>query len=732
MRCCKVRNNSCPEPAAAGEGYLEMKKNIYAVLFFIFLAFLFLPKIFLMTHLPITPGLGGSDITDLNFPYRHLLAQSLKDFKIPVWSDLIWCGYPLHAEGQGGFFYPFNLLIFLIFQSNIGFNLSIILNFILCCFFSFLFFKEVGIKKQTAVFSAAIFSFSGFFFCHIQHLNMLNTVIWFPLIFYFAEKFLNTGDFKNIAAAGIAFGVQILAGFPQFAYYTAVFTFFYLIFAENSLSLIKRFSAFGLFILIGLGLAAVQWMPTLELVEFTSRKAGFSKEPARWWWAYNFSDLITWLSPFKYGAPFDNSFNKPHSIFVENSFYMGKIALLFGFLGFVLKFRKHKFFAFTVILTFIIALSSSLKITPLLDKIPGFEQFRLHQRTLVFAVFSLSLFWGVIIDKWFRKNGLKILLFVLIIFELFYFAKNQNAFYKRSDWMDAPQTVDFLENDKSSYRVWTINSYDKAVMSVAGFSGDLTPYCNYRNLLQPNSNILWNIPAIEGHGGLRPKRFYEIWDVMMKKGIGFETLRFIGLAGGKYVLTSYDLSIPELLLKKDFYFYKNLPTIKIYENKLFSREGKVFFINNAVILPGDKIIEQLFRRKFNPAGTVILEEIPLKNRYTGQGTAILKKHSEVEIVIETNSDNGGFLVLMDTFYPGWRAFIDGRETKIYKANYIFRAIETTPGRHTVKFVYRPFYFIVGKTVSMATIFCLILFLIFTIIKRYNTTTRFTQDFHKKK
>ena len=137
-----------------------MRKGAFVILFFLFLAFVFLPKIFLMTHLPITPGLGGSDITDLNFPYKHILAESLKNFQLPVWSDLIWCGYPLHAEGQGGFFYPPNILIFSIFPSDIGFNLSIVINFILCGFFSFLFFSEVGLKKQTAVFSATIFSFS--------------------------------------------------------------------------------------------------------------------------------------------------------------------------------------------------------------------------------------------------------------------------------------------------------------------------------------------------------------------------------------------------------------------------------------------------------------------------------------------------------------------------------------------------------------------------------------------
>src|SRR3989339_2102898 len=228
-----------------------MKKNILVVLFFIFLTLIFLPKIFLMSHLPITPGLGGSDITDLNYPYRHLLSQSIKKLEIPVWSNLIWCGYPLHAEGQGGFFYPLNILIFFLFPPDVGFNLSIIINFILCGLFSFLFFSEISLKKQTAIFSATIFSFSGFFFCHIQHLNMLNSVIWFPLIFYFFEKYFKTGKFKYIIFSGIALGIQILAGFPQFVYYTIVLSFFYFIFNLKKLPVLRAIISFSAFIIIG-------------------------------------------------------------------------------------------------------------------------------------------------------------------------------------------------------------------------------------------------------------------------------------------------------------------------------------------------------------------------------------------------------------------------------------------------------------------------------------------------
>lgn len=59
----------------------------------------------------------------------------------------------------------------------------------------------------------------------------------------------------------------------------------------------------------------------------------------------------------------------------------------------------------------------------------------------------------------------------------------------------------------------------------------------------------------------------------------------------------------------------------------------------------------------------------------------------------------GYLVLLDSFYPGWRAYVDGREVEILQANYAFRAVEVQAGKHEVEFRYRPWTFYFGLVVS---------------------------------
>ena len=70
-----------------------------------------------------------------------------------------------------------------------------------------------------------------------------------------------------------------------------------------------------------------------------------------------------------------------------------------------------------------------------------------------------------------------------------------------------------------------------------------------------------------------------------------------------------------------------------------------------------------------------------------------------EVRIEAALDRPGFLVVHDVYYPGWRAYLNGLEVPILRANHAFRAVHLGKGRHEVRFVYAPRSFAVGWRVS---------------------------------
>ena len=71
------------------------------------------------------------------------------------------------------------------------------------------------------------------------------------------------------------------------------------------------------------------------------------------------------------------------------------------------------------------------------------------------------------------------------------------------------------------------------------------------------------------------------------------------------------------------------------------------------------------------------------------GTARVVAYRNNEVVIEADSPRGGYVVLNDPHHPWWFAAVDGADAQILRANVLFRAVAVPPGRHTVRFEFRP-------------------------------------------
>ena len=73
------------------------------------------------------------------------------------------------------------------------------------------------------------------------------------------------------------------------------------------------------------------------------------------------------------------------------------------------------------------------------------------------------------------------------------------------------------------------------------------------------------------------------------------------------------------------------------------------------------------------------------------------------VFIEAHTPSPGFLVLRDTYYPGWIAFVDGVQTEIQRADYLFRAVYLSEGSHRVVFPFRPLSVKLGAVISLLSL-----------------------------
>ena len=93
----------------------------------------------------------------------------------------------------------------------------------------------------------------------------------------------------------------------------------------------------------------------------------------------------------------------------------------------------------------------------------------------------------------------------------------------------------------------------------------------------------------------------------------------------------------------------------------------------------------------------------LSNTAGFQAEARILGYGNHRVNIQASLDSPGILVLADSFYPGWNAYVNGRQEKIYRANLFFRAVRLSAGTHNVEFLYEPRSFAIGRAVSIVTL-----------------------------
>jgi uncharacterized membrane protein YfhO len=102
----------------------------------------------------------------------------------------------------------------------------------------------------------------------------------------------------------------------------------------------------------------------------------------------------------------------------------------------------------------------------------------------------------------------------------------------------------------------------------------------------------------------------------------------------------------------------------------------------------------------------------LLHRKDPDETVEIIEYSSNRIELHVRLASDGWVTLADTFYPGWKATIDGQsEAIIVPANYIFRAIYVPKGLHKIVFQYKPKYFSVSIMVALITLLgsCIVIF-----------------------
>lgn len=329
-------------------------------------------------------------------------------------------------------------------------------------------------------------------------------------------------------------------------------------------------------------------------------------------------------------------------------------------------------------------------------------------------------FWSKIkfSERWSGKifSGSFLFFVFLVTFQLTYSARKYLPFSKKELIFPSTPTIDFLmekaKENKEPFRVEL---------------GDVVP----QNFL-----MAYGIETTSGYDALLPKKTGEFIVGLNSQNysLGISRVQLINnynsplfpLTNTKYIFAKKSVRDgvygPEGTSPGEFKDINRFKlafedkTVQVFEDLHYL--PRAFWVHNYEIATSSNEFMKKLRSGVDFREKVFLEKEPnfqVESKGKSKINEIVwNKDSPNEIVLMVKSDQPGIIFLSNNFFPGWYAYIDGKETEIYRANYTFQAIAVAQGSYEIKLVYNPLSFRLGMFLTLISL-CILLLSAFTSI-----------------
>lgn len=705
---------------------------------------------------------------------KFLYDQVRLHHAIPYWNPYIFGGMPFWAHFESTIFYPLGFLFYLVTPEK-AYGFTMALHFLLAGVFMYILTRSLGVSEVGGFISSAVFVCNGFLMAilFLGHMSPAESYIWLPLVIFFVNRAVQAdGIWRDAMIAGGLWGIQILAGAPQDAFYTFLASALFLLCMVRGKNAVHASAtrllgiALTLFV-VGTCVSSIQILPALELIRESVRAALDSYE-----WStlasYPLQGIITVLLPQFFGNYADGSVwvtNIPWSIPQQN-LYTGILTLvLLGFVSLQGKVNKRVilFGGLLAVVSLTLAFGHHTPIYKIAYLLPGFDRFRAPSKIMVLWVFSLSLLAGIGMDgmrSYLRKGSDRrlypLLIFVLslvVLMVLFhYFPSAVLKVFSPFVLADAvPERMKDASRIISSemQRLTLLSSLilllllllrgrrisrsigaallcvlllaDLGYVHGKAVRHDDTLYAALREIKKRVDAGLGKDKSIFRVGSFRDKRGANLEMVL-----GYQTVGgFTALFPSRYYeyMTRYsEKQVPEGWVSLFYGVTKNHVFMDLLNVKyeiahsarlLGLRETylpRAFLVQNSLVLRKNQILDFMARKDFDPQETILFEEEEFRNEpgfrshapSAASGWVEITHYRPDRIALTAESPNPAYLFLSEIFYPGWKATINGRPTRILRGNYLFRVLEIPAGRHQVLLEFDPWTTKAGTGITLVT------------------------------
>jgi hypothetical protein len=336
----------------------------------------------------------------------------------------------------------------------------------------------------------------------------------------------------------------------------------------------------------------------------------------------------------------------------------------------------------------------------------------------LYAAFGFTCVAAFLLFSWqrsFFSARVRVILTLTLVFaDLFYFGWNL-----RYNWVTAP--IVYFEPSRNA-RAWMQDPSALAYYWGWGETkpasmlqrGDLAGYLlNARAGLRQSLPMQFQLRSLQGYG-TEPTAYEELLHAIEARGeFDDESARLLAIYGDTFVLSPQPLESDELENAQ------RAGLVNLYRNTLGSNVGRAHLAWDAQYFSDEaRMFAALVGSMPDPGLVRFVGSLPPREgpeQARGDVAIELSQPERVRVRVETNQP--GWLVLNDTYFPGWSATVDADPAEIHRANALVRAVEVPAGSHIVEFVYDPLSFKVGAAISGITFLILVAILAVDLYRR---------------
>jgi hypothetical protein len=322
------------------------------------------------------------------------------------------------------------------------------------------------------------------------------------------------------------------------------------------------------------------------------------------------------------------------------------------------------------------------------------------------------------------------------ICDLLHFQLRQNPTIDAGKWTKPPATVEILKRDPSIFRMYCLggrHAHRRIVDQAGGWEGDLQPFVEQREFIQASTNVLHGLSSPDGYANLLPRYIVDVWGDQNRAGVITHTAEirndtFFPLPAFWKLMRMYNVKY--LTSFWPFASSANLKPLGLYGGAyLYQNDDflpRAYLVRGVVpVADGKPALNMIFSDAFDPGRSVMLEAVPPNyqpSEGSGGNVEILSyTTNQAEMKVETAQQ--AILVFSDSYYPGWSAEVDGRETTIYRANITQRAVVVPAGDHQVKFRFKAPTVVVGFWISMGALLVFLACFLFPFLRARKTASQ---------